>query len=91
MKNGIHTDANGNKQWFLNGELHREDGPAIEYTSGTKVWYLNGERHREDGPAIESEDGTFEWFLNDTQPEAWAHHRHNIVSPEGGMKLYFGI
>ena len=21
--------------------LHREDGPAIEYTSGTKVWYQN--------------------------------------------------
>ncbi len=32
------------------GELHREDGPAIEYTSGTKMWYQNGKLHREDGP-----------------------------------------
>ena len=24
----------GYKEWFLNGKLHREDGPAIEYASG---------------------------------------------------------
>jgi hypothetical protein len=30
------------KRWFLNGVLHREDGPAIEWTSGTQYWYLNG-------------------------------------------------
>ena len=34
--------ADGAKQWYLNGKLHREDGPAIEYTNGTKHWYLNG-------------------------------------------------
>ena len=33
----------GNKYWFLNGEYHREDGPAIEYASGNKYWCLNGE------------------------------------------------
>ena len=26
-----------------NGRLHREDGPAIEYTDGSKQWYLNEE------------------------------------------------
>ena len=34
--------ANGDKLWYLNGELHREDGPAIEYCNGDKYWYLNG-------------------------------------------------
>jgi hypothetical protein len=34
----------GDKEWYLNGKLHREDGPAVEYSSGTKVWYLNGFR-----------------------------------------------
>ena len=24
------------------GELHREDGPAIELADGTKSWYING-------------------------------------------------
>jgi len=38
---------NGDKIWFLNGEFHREDGPAIEYANGNKYWYLNGKRHTE--------------------------------------------
>jgi len=32
----------GNKLWYLNDKLHREDGPAIEYANGDKEWYLNG-------------------------------------------------
>jgi hypothetical protein len=46
------------------GDLHRLDGPAIEWNSGTKVWYLNGLCHREDGPAIEYYDGSKSWWLN---------------------------
>lgn len=34
----------GAKEWYLNGELHREDGPAVEYAGwGAKRWYINGE------------------------------------------------
>jgi hypothetical protein len=36
------VDNNGTKRWYLNGKLHREDGPAIEYADGNKGWYLNG-------------------------------------------------
>ena len=43
MKNGLHSYEDGTKMWFLNGELHREDGPACEYSNGTKKWYLNSE------------------------------------------------
>ena len=56
--------ADGTKSWRLNGELHREDGPAIEYANGTKEWWLNGEYHREDGPAIEYADGAKYWLLH---------------------------
>ena len=55
---------NGDKQWFLNGKLHREDGPALECANGDKVWWLNDKLHREDGPAIECANGDKEWFLN---------------------------
>jgi hypothetical protein len=55
---------NGDKFWFVNGERHREDGPANEYASGTKLWYLNDKCHREDGPAIELASGHKEWYLN---------------------------
>ena len=33
--------ANGSKLWYLNGKIHREDGPAVEEASGIKEWYLN--------------------------------------------------
>ena len=42
MRNGMHTDAYGTKQWYFNGERHREDGPASEWDDGTKQWYFNG-------------------------------------------------
>ena len=32
----------GAKQWFLNGKLHREDGPAIERSDESKEWWLEG-------------------------------------------------
>ena len=51
-------------EWRLDGKLHREDGPAIEWESGDKFWYLKGYLHREDGPAIEYADGSKSWWLN---------------------------
>jgi len=54
----------GSKWWHLDGKLHREDGPAIEYSNGTKTWYLHGLLHREDGPAYEGADGSKRWYLD---------------------------
>ncbi len=36
---------NGNKYWYYNNELHREDGPAIECVDGSKYWFLNGNEY----------------------------------------------
>lgn len=59
------TDKYGHRFWYnQDDQLHREDGPAIEYANGTKEWWLNGQLHREDGPACEYADGTKEWWLN---------------------------
>jgi hypothetical protein len=61
----------GNKYWYLDGKLHREDGPAIECVNESKYWYQNDVLHREDGPAIEYTDGytdcTKLWYLNGKQ------------------------
>ncbi|MDE1834271.1 MAG: hypothetical protein KGH64_02950 [Candidatus Micrarchaeota archaeon] len=59
--------ANGGKVWYLNGQRHRADGPAIEYASGHKAWYLNGQCHRTDGPAVELANGGKVWYLNGQQ------------------------
>jgi len=45
------------------GQLHREDGPAIEHLEGAKEWWLNGQRHREDGPAIDGKHCKA-WWVN---------------------------
>ena len=60
----VRVYTNGDKRWYLNGKLHREDGPAVEYPDGQKVWWLNDELHREDGPAIKCANGSKSWYLN---------------------------
>ena len=64
MKPICKTNSIGNRYWYLNSLLHREDGPAVEYLDGSKIWYLNGLRHREGGPAIEYYYGNKYWYLN---------------------------
>lgn len=54
----------GTRHWWINGKLHREDGPAYEGANGSRSWWINGKRHREDGPAIEGADGSREWWIN---------------------------
>ena len=46
LKYIIKIDKFGNKFFYNTAQLlHREDGPAIEYTNGTKCWYRNGLCH----------------------------------------------
>ncbi len=48
MKNEIHVDKFGTKRWYLNGMLHREDGPAEEWVNGTCCWWFNNKYLGED-------------------------------------------
>jgi hypothetical protein len=49
------------------GDLHREDGPAVELDNVYKAWYQNGLRHRLDGPAVELHNGYNAWYVNDEE------------------------
>ena len=63
----VTVDNTGTTRWYKDAKckvLHREVGPAIEYTSGDKVWYQNGQLHRTDGPAAEFADDTKRWYIN---------------------------
>jgi hypothetical protein len=64
MKNGLEIDQYGHKRYYLNGQLHRADGPAIEFTDGSKVWYIHGHLHRLDGPAVDYSYGNKYWHLH---------------------------
>ncbi len=61
---GMIEYSDGDKHWYKNDELHREDGPAVEYSNGDKSWFKNGQLHREDGPAIEDANGDKSWYKN---------------------------
>jgi hypothetical protein len=50
------------KEWYKNGKLHRENGPAIQYKNGFKKWYKNGILYRECGPKIIKHNK--KWFIN---------------------------
>jgi hypothetical protein len=65
MKSTLSINRDGTKYWkTLNGSLHMEDGPAIEWNGGTKEWWVNGIRHREDGLAVEWSDGNKRWWID---------------------------
>jgi len=44
--------SNGNKIWYLNNKLHREDDPSIEFKNGKKQWWLNGKQVKEEDVII---------------------------------------
>lgn len=67
----VTIDKNGNKEWRVNGVLHREtDSPAVikiatNESPGMQEWYQNGQRHRDNYlPAVISDDGTLLWYVN---------------------------
>jgi hypothetical protein len=43
IKYEVKVYTNGDKSWWLNGQRHREDGPAVYHSNGAKFWFLNGE------------------------------------------------
>lgn len=43
----VHENSDGGaKGWYLNGTLHRINGPAVTWADGDFCWISNGVRHR---------------------------------------------
>ena len=85
----VNVYPSGRKHWYLNGKLHREDGPAIEEASGHKEWFLNGKQHREDGAAVEYANGDKEWYLNGEKlsHSEWKEEVAKLNSPSCNGKV----
>ena len=64
LSDGSQLLSDGSQQWRYNGELHREDGPAVIWPDGTQVWWQNNKIHRVDGPAVIEANGTQFWYQN---------------------------
>jgi hypothetical protein len=52
----------GTRVWHLDGRLHREDGPAVQYSDGGAIWFRCGKCHRDGGPAFILADGGRLWY-----------------------------
>jgi hypothetical protein len=53
----------GTKKWRnAERQLHRLDGPAMEYSYGSQYWFQDGKLHRLDGPAVILYNDNKEWF-----------------------------
>lgn len=44
MSNPTCIWSDGTKKWFQDDILHRDEGPAVEYSNGDKSFYLNGKK-----------------------------------------------
>jgi hypothetical protein len=82
----LRINKEGSRFWYNSkGELHRENGPAVEKADGHKEWWVNGLYHRVDAPAVERIDGGNCWFLNGVR------HRDNgpaLESYKGNNSWY---
>ena len=65
--NGVYDVDDYGILYYLNGNLHREDGPAAEYISGIKYWYINGKIHNLNGPACEWYDNIKFYYIEGKQ------------------------
>ena len=61
-------EFDGNKplivRWWKGSLIHKDNGPAVLYSSGTKTYWKNNKLHREDGPTIDDSDGSHKYFIN---------------------------
>ena len=89
----IEIDEFGTIQYLLDGQLHREDGPAYIWRHGSQEWYQNGVIHRTDGPAYEAADGYVSWHLNGNEYEfeEWLEANDEIDDEDRTLlKLQYG-
>lgn len=76
--------------WYLNGKIHRDDGPAIIHHTGSKFWWVNGKCHKLSGPASVWSGGTTVYYIHGvihTQEEFYNNHLVVNFMVENIMKL----
>ena len=82
----IRTYLSGDIYFDEEGRRHREDGPAVDFTSGLKIWYRHGEVHRSGGePAMIIPDGTKYWVIDNK----WHREDGPAIVRSNGQKHYY--
>jgi len=86
MQPEMTTDDIGTKRWYLNNQLHREDGPAVIWLDNGTAWYLHGQLHRVDGPAVSGPDDGYEaWYIGGLLHRV---ERPAVIQADGSERWY---
>jgi hypothetical protein len=65
LKYRVEVDEFGTRRYYNSaGDLHRDEGPAVEFVDRSEQWFQDGLCHREDGPAFITARGTRKWAIN---------------------------
>ncbi len=71
----------GKKEWWANGNIHRDTGPAIIEANGAQIWVRRNVIHRDDDlPAIIEANGARVWYQ-------YGVIRRNYVSSASALSL----
>ena len=56
-------EVSGTRVWHnIDGQIHREDEPAVIHADGSREWWQNGQRYRKNGlPTVETAEGRRMW------------------------------
>ena len=83
------TNKFGDIYYYLNGRIHRTDGPAIDRANGSKEYWINGKRHRVGKPAVTIiEVNRCRYYINGELHRIDGPAIHDLDNPENG-KYFF--
>jgi hypothetical protein len=74
--------------YYVEGKLHKESSPAVEYPNGTKFWYKNGLMQQE--PSIQSPH-TFEIIDPDHNFRGTSEEYNKMLETKKEKDLYIGV
>ena len=65
LKYRVEVDDVGTRRYYNSaGDLHRDEGPAVEFVDKSERWFQDGLCHRDNGPAFITARGTRKWAIN---------------------------
>jgi len=69
-------------EYYIHGNRHRENGPAVVWGNGHREYWIDGKLHREDGPAIDSPNYKAYWVNGEKVTE------FDVCKIENGNKIW---
>jgi antitoxin component YwqK of YwqJK toxin-antitoxin module len=75
----------GDVVYFLDGKVHRINGPAVICQGVLFIWAKNGKVHRDDLPAVETQDDSLQIYYED----GFKHRVNGPAVISGNTKEYW--